>query len=132
MLPRFFLVLGHQLRGQMLPSWPGGGRIERPAAGDGEWVAWRLVGSNHREIARSAGVFRDAAAAREAIITVRTGVERATAGTDAVRGLWAWQLSIDGAPVAVSSRPYQRYRDCADSLATAVAAIKVAQLRDWR
>jgi len=114
----------------MVPAWPGGGRVGRPAVVDGQWVAWRVVGSNHREIARSAGVFGDAAAAQEAIAVVRAGIERATASTEPVRGSWAWQLSINGTPVAVSSRLYQRPRDCTDSLETALAGIKVAQLRD--
>lgn len=130
LLPRFFLVLGNQTRGQMVPPWPGGGRPNCPASATGEWVAWRVVGSNHREIARSAAVFADAEAARAAIAAVRGGIERATAGTDAVRGRWGWQLHIDGAVVAVSSRLYQRSHDCADSLATAIAAVKVAELRD--
>jgi len=129
-LPRFFLVLGHQKRGQMMPAWPGAGRVDRPAAVDGEWVAWRVVGSNHREIGRSAGVFESADAARADIASLRGSIEHAIASTDAVRGRWGWQLHIDGVPVVVSSRLYQRARDCADSLATAVAGIKVAELRD--
>lgn len=130
MLPRFFLVLGHQTRGQMLPAWPGGGRQNRPAAVDGEWVAWRLLGSNHRELARSALVFPDAAAAGQGVALVQSAAGRATAGVETLRGRWAWQLSIDGAAVAVSSRLYQRSRDCSDSLATALAAFEVAEFRD--
>jgi len=114
----------------MVPPWPGGGRITRPDVADGEWVAWRVVGSNHREIARSAAVFQDTDAARQAVAAVRGDVFHAVASTDAVRGQWGWQLHIHGVPVVVSSRLYQRARDCADSLAIAVAAIKVAELRD--
>lgn len=130
MLPRFLLVLGHQTRGQMLPAWPGGGRQNRLSALDGDWVAWRVVGSNHRELARSALVFADATAAGQGIALVQSGVDRAVVGIETVRGRWAWQLSIDGAAVAVSSRLYQRARECSDSLATAVAAFRVAELRD--
>jgi len=132
MLPRFFLVAGHQLGGRMLPAWPGGGRGSRPAPFDGQWVAWRIVGSNHRELARSPVVYPDAAAAQLAIASVQAGVERATGGTETVNGRWAWQLFIDGEPVAVSSRFYQRPRECVDSLATAVTAFKIGQLRDVR
>lgn len=129
-LPRFFLVLGHQKRGQMVPAWPGGGRANCPAPADGEWVAWRVVGGNHREIGRSAGVFVDADAARDNIASVRDSIEDAVASTEAVRGLWGWQLYIDGLPMVVSSRVYRRARDCGDSLATAVAGIRIAELRD--
>jgi len=129
-LPRFFLVLGHQRGGQLTPPWPGGGRSDCAGALDGEWVAWRVVGSNHRELGRSAVVFANADAAREGIAAVRSGVELAVAVTEALCGMWGWQLHIEGAPAVVSSRLYQRARDCADSLATAVAGIKVAELRD--
>ena len=130
MLPRFFLVLGHQVRGQMVPAWPGGGRGQRSVGFDGDWVAWRLVGSNHRELARSAAAFTDAAAARAAVAVVQARIDAAVAGTEAVCGRWGWQLSIEGVVVAVSSRLYQRTRECSDSLATALAAFTVAELRD--
>ena len=103
-----------------------------PATHDGGWVAWRLVGSNHRELARSAGVFPTAPAAQEGIRLLCNGVERALAVTEAARGLWAWQLSIDEAAVAVASRLYQRPRECAYNLAAALAAIRIADLADLR
>ena len=130
MRPRFFLVLGHQVRGQLTPRWPGGGRADQARSVDGEWVAWRLVGSNHRELGRSAAVFDTADAAREGIAAVRSGIEDAVAITEALRRMWGWQLHVGGVPAVVSSRLYQRARDCADSLATAMDSIKVAELRD--
>src|SRR3954453_21942890 len=114
----------------MLPAWPGGGRQNRLSPLDGDWVAWRVVGGNHRELARSAVVFADATAAGQGIALVQGGADRAPAGIETVCGRWAWQLSIDGASVAVSSRLYQRSRECSDSLATALAAFKVAEFRD--
>lgn len=130
MRPRFFLVLGYQIRGHLTPPWPGSGRADHAGQLDGEWVAWRVVGSNHRELGRSAGVFDNAEAAREAIAAARGGVEQAAVITETLRGMWGWQLHIGGVPAVVSSRLYQRARDCADSLAAAVAGIKVAELRD--
>src|SRR4051794_16006874 len=112
----------------MLPAWPGGGRQNRLSPLDGDWVAWRLVGGNHRELARSAVVFADATAAGEGIALVQAGGDRATAGIETLCGRWAWLLSIDGASVAVSSRLYQRTRECSDSLATALAALQVAEV----
>ena len=123
-------MLGHQVRGRLAPSWPGGGRDDRPADNDGAWVAWRLVGSNHRELARSATVLPTTVAAGDAVALLRAGVARAAATTEAVRGLWTWQLSIDDVPVAVASRLYQRPRECAYNLAAALAAIPIADLAD--
>lgn len=128
MVPRFLLVLGHQLRGQMAPPWPGAGRDPSLAPADGGWVAWRLVGSNNRELARSAQVFSTTEAARAGARELRGEVECATVMTEATHGLWVWQLSLAEVPVAVASRLYQRPRECSYSVAAALAAIKIAQL----
>jgi hypothetical protein len=130
LLPRFLFVLGHQVRGRLAPSWPGCGRVELSGECDGTWVAWRLAGGNHRELARSAAVFPSLAAARDAVGRLRGGLHRAVASTEAVRGLWAWQLLIDDVPVAVASRLYQRPRECGYNLTIALATIPIASVAE--
>jgi hypothetical protein len=94
--PRFQLVPGSRL-------------------GSGKGVGWRLLGSNNRELGRSAGHHDDAEAAITSIERVR---EVATTGTahivhDSSTGLWAWQLSdADGEPVAVAGRGFRYEREC--------------------
>lgn len=129
-MPRFLFVLGHQLCGRLTPAWPGCGRVEQAGDCDGTWVAWRLAGGNHRELARSAAVFPSLAAARDSVGRLRGGLQRAVASTEVVRGLWAWQLLIDDAPVAVASRLYQRPRECGYNLSIALAAIPIASVAE--
>lgn len=130
MAARFLLVLGHELRGQLAPAWPGAGRDDRPGVGDGPWVAWRLLGSNHRELARSARIYDTTDAACAAIALLRARLDDAAVTTVISRGRWDWQLAIDGEPFAVASRPYQRPRECAYNLDVTVAAIRAAAVID--
>ena len=47
---------------------------------------------------------------------------------DADDGRWYWRLSIEAIPVAISSRTYQRQRECIYSLDQFLAAVAVAEL----
>ena len=130
MAPRFMLVLGHELHGQLAPAWPGAGRADRPRGVDGQWVAWRLLGSNHRELARSAGTYATADEACAAVRRVCEHIDDAVVTSVATSGRWDWQLSVDGELLAVASRLYQRPRECAYNLGVTVAAIRVATTAD--
>jgi hypothetical protein len=94
--PRFQLVPGSRL-------------------GTGTGVGWRLLGSNNRELGRSAGHHDDAEAALVSIEQVRAVAATGDAHIvhEAATGLWAWQLSdLNGRPTAVAGRGFRYEREC--------------------
>jgi hypothetical protein len=111
---RFMFVLGHQVDGRMSPQWPGIGRQPSPDEVPDAWVAWRLLGSNHREVARSASVFADISSCSDQIRRMQEALraEAVEFRTEPFAGQWSWVMLIEGEPGAVSSRPYQRQREC--------------------
>ncbi len=96
--PRFQLVPGARLSGA---SGPGG-------------VGWRLLGSNNRELGRSAASHPDAESALAAIEVVRALVRVGEAHIvhDPVTGLWAWHLVDGDTLVANSGRGFRHEREC--------------------
>jgi hypothetical protein len=96
--PRFQLVPGARLSG----ATGGGG------------VGWRLLGSNNRELGRSAASYPDAEAALDAIRVVRELVATGQAHIvhDPGSGLWAWHLVDDEVLVANSGRGFRHEREC--------------------
>jgi hypothetical protein len=75
--------------------------------------AWRLLGSNHRELARSAARFT---ALDEAVVdAVAVAAQTATATfevTVAAGASWQWVMTVDGACRARSSVGYARRLEC--------------------
>ncbi|MDQ1694773.1 MAG: hypothetical protein QOJ03_126 [Frankiaceae bacterium] len=128
--PRFLLVPGHSVAGRPVPPWPGSGRDADSVPSSGTWVAWRLLGSNHREVARSAGGFSDITACLAAIRELRIALVNGTAsiGVETTQGLWGWVLSVGERPRAVASRLYQRHRECDYSCRVFLAAAPAAEL----
>ena len=108
--PRFQLVPGSRL-------------------GSGTGVGWRLLGSNNRELGRSAGHQDDAEAAIASIERVRgvAATGQAHIVHDSSTGLWAWQLTdTGGEPVAVAGRGFRYERECRYNLDQFRAAAPVA------
>ncbi|MER8041430.1 hypothetical protein [Streptomyces sp. NPDC094032] len=109
------------------------GARQRPM-GEAQRFAWRLVGANHRELGRSAQVFADPGECRAAVLRLRqrVGDARALLATaDAAGGGgWAWRLEIEGRPVAVAGRTYQRQRDCQFNLGQFLHVVPVAELAE--
>ena len=76
--------------------------------------AWRLLGSNHRELARSAARF--AALEEAARDALTTAAQAATATIEiAVTSdtTWHWVMTVDGEYRAASSIGYARRLECA-------------------
>ena len=94
------------------------------------WVAWRLLGNNHREVARSATVFPDVTSCVASIRRLRRALEHAAAETsiETVDRLWGWVVRVDSAPVAVASRLYLRQRECEYSCQVFVGTAASAEL----
>src|SRR5437763_144420 len=81
----------------------------RPYSGSATLVTWRFLSANNRNLARSVRAFPDEAACAQAVDVLKSRIS--TAEVITVRdeqGLWLWQLRLDGVPVGVSTRKYQR------------------------
>ena len=81
----------------------------RPYSGSATLVTWRFLSANNRNLARSVRAFPDEAACAQAVDVLKSRLS--TAEVITVRdeqGLWLWQLRLDGVPVGVSTRKYQR------------------------
>jgi hypothetical protein len=83
------------------------------------WCAWRLVGANNREVARSARTFPTFHECYQTARQVQRRLDGAalTVRHDDVLNLWAWRAEIDGIAVATSGRMYQRHRECQSNAA---------------
>jgi hypothetical protein len=92
------------------------------------WCAWRLVGANNREIARSARTFPTFHECYQAARQVqqRLALAVTTVRHDDVLNLWAWRAQLDGTPVATSGRLYQRHRECQSNVAQFLALMPLA------
>lgn len=80
-------------------------------------IGWRALGANNRELGRSVHPSADITSALQAVEWVRGGIDRAVTKTVREAGLGcSWRIMIDGEGAAMSSRRYQRQRECAYSL----------------
>jgi hypothetical protein len=108
------------------PAWPGSGQpFVGETAPSGSWYAWRLSGGNHRELGRSAAVHPDRQSVVQAVERLRGSVDRAmvTYVISPTGGQWTWRMTVDGEPVATSSRAYFRQRECAYSSQVFLSAV---------
>ena len=95
-------------------------RPARSGTGRGEpYTAWRLLSANNRELGRGLADFRDEESCRQAVVRLRTDLDRAVAvmRRDQPTSMWGWRLDVDGQPVALSARSYRRQRECLYNLA---------------
>lgn len=92
--------------------------IQMYARGIGQSVQWRLLSGNNRELGR--GVHRSPDLARclaavtelrERFADVRSVIRRSD------RGVWSWELELDGLPVASPGHDFPRLIRCQQSLA---------------
>ena len=109
--PRFLLLQGAARRlSSPIP----------PEADGTSAVAWRLVSANNRELGRSAVYHWGADACVRAVSDLVRSLDEVQTrlSRNPVTGLWAWVLTQDGEPVAMSGRGYRReseVRDCLDN-----------------
>ncbi|RMB82520.1 hypothetical protein [Streptomyces shenzhenensis] len=90
------------------------------------------MGSNHRELGRSAESFDGYAECRAAVLRLRERIADAKVllSTTDLAGGWTWRLVIDGRAAAVTGRSYQRQRDCQYNLGQFLNAVPVAELTE--
>ncbi|MFE5815328.1 hypothetical protein [Streptomyces sp. NPDC056479] len=100
--------------------------------GEEQSVGWRLVGSNHRELGRSAESFAGFAECRASVLWLREriGDAKVLLTTTEAAGGWSWRLEIDGRAAAVAGRLYQRQRDCQYNFGQFLHAVPVAELTE--
>ena len=130
--PRFLLVTGFRIGTEVTRGAVGFGDFDGPASADGSWVGWRLVGSNNRELARSAQVWATTGACLTALSMLRQRLGEASAlvAIDHTRGHWAWRLELsDGRRLAVASRGYQRRREAQYAMEQFLGAARAADAR---
>jgi hypothetical protein len=97
-----------------------------------DWYGWRLMGANNREVGRNAMSFLSYPLARHAVARLQHHADRLVRRTlvDPVTGRWSWRLELDGEPVAVSGRWYERDHDSRQGVAKFVALLPTASLAD--
>jgi hypothetical protein len=78
------------------------------------WCAWRLLGANNRELARSYTGYPDVATCTDAARLIQSGHGQLDAATrpKLPTGRWYWEASLDGIPLAVSAHWFRWRRDC--------------------
>jgi hypothetical protein len=110
-------------------SWPNepsewSAENQAPAATH-SWSAWRLLGANNRELARSHGTYADVASCAAAIRHLQSVADQLIAAfrPGFQTGRWYWQASVDGVPLAISARPFGWRRDCEHNFDQFVAAL---------
>lgn len=93
-------------------------------------VVWRLLGANNRGLGQACDSQPGLAACRAAVEVLRAGMARTrpVITVSEASGLWIWRLDLDGRAVALSSRSYQRQRECQYSLGNFVKAVPEAHL----
>jgi hypothetical protein len=81
-------------------------------------VLWMLVSRNNRPLGRGVTYYRTYRECREAVLRLRSDLERAKPVESTVdeTGQWIWRIELDGEAVAVSSRSYLRARECSYNL----------------
>jgi hypothetical protein len=129
---RFLMVPGRRIGDRLAPRWPGAGRDIAIDLVPASWVAWRLLGNNHRELARSASVYGDVGACRAAIDELRQALAAGVADmhTELAAGCWTWVAVVGGNRLAVASRLYYRQRE-ADHSCTVFAALAATTGPEW-
>jgi hypothetical protein len=91
-------------------------------------VSWRLLGGNHRELARSPRSYVGTPAARAAVLALQADLGSAVPAVLVVPAtrLWTWRVRVDDEVQMVSSRSYQRRRESVSNLARALEALGAA------
>ena len=95
-------------------------------------VSWRLVGGNNHDLGRSGRSYADLESAHGAVQALRAALSQArpVVSPGLRPGCWCWELHLDESPAAVSSRAYERQRDCVANLGYFMTALPVARIAD--
>ena len=112
--PRVVFMGGHgEPPGQM--AIRAGSEADIPGV---NWLLWRVLSANNRELGRSFTAFSSLRDAEEDFELFRASVANAAPCIEhAVGGVeWKWTLRIEDIPRARSSRGYERLRECHYSL----------------
>lgn len=94
--------------------------------------AWRLLTSNNRELARSAGIFFRFSDAQEDAMRLQQNVSLLMfdAVVDSLEGTQTWRASLAGKPIAFGSRWFRMERDRDRALHNALAILPLAQVAE--
>ncbi|HYN75105.1 MAG TPA: hypothetical protein VEV13_02820 [Candidatus Limnocylindria bacterium] len=129
MPPRFTFVTRRTFVPHSAPVWPGAWTLSSDgAAPKGGWTAWRLIGSNNRELGRSFSVFDDAEQCLAALERFRASAQSGVplVSADPRNGSWGWRFDLGNRPAAASGRSYRRQRECVYNLEKFTEALVTA------
>jgi hypothetical protein len=97
--------------------------------GDGPGWSWRLLGSNHRALARAAGTFASQAeAGADALEAGRLAVEARIEMITEHGASWRWEMTVDGEVRVTSAAGYARRLECVRAVARFRLCAPVAQV----
>jgi hypothetical protein len=115
--------------------WPGEWLAEpQTRSATHPWSAWRLLGANNRELARSYGTYADAGSCAAAIRHMQSTTDRLVPAfrPGFATGRWYWEASVDSVPLAVSARPFNWRRDCEHNFGQFLAALSARAIKVGR
>lgn len=101
--------------------------IQLFARGPGESVQWRLLSGNNRELGRGVNHCPDTARCLAGVSQLRSRFTEARGCIRrSARGVWSWELELDGLPVATSGHDFARLIRCQQGLARFAASFPTA------
>lgn len=100
---------------------------QQPGAAKHPWSAWRLLGANNRELARSYTTYPDAESCAAAIKYLQSASDRLVpAFLPGLRlGRWYWQTAAADVPLAVSPRSFGLRRECEHNVEQFLLAVSI-------
>ena len=92
-------------------------------------VGWRTLGANNRELGRAASAASGIEGACESVRLLQGSLAQTTSRIVREAGVgWVWRIALDDEPVVVSSRSYQRQRECGYNLDQFCAVFPTAEV----
>lgn len=92
-------------------------------------VGWRTLGANNRELGRAASAASGIEQSCESVRLLQGSFAQTTSRIVREAGVgWVWRILLDDELVVVSSRSYQRQRECGYSLEQFSAVFPTAEV----
>jgi hypothetical protein len=121
--PRFLFVALHGAPGDSAVIVPAQSRGSEPSYG------WRLLGSNNRELGRSASALVTLDDVVDDVELLRRDLDlmELTSTRGPANGGWTWSLDRESGPAARSARAFHRERECRYSAEQFLAGVPAAE-----
>jgi hypothetical protein len=102
------------------------------AAANAPFGVWRLLATNHREVARSSYLYRSGAGARAHARQLQNLVDDMVVTTlsGPLAGTHGWSIAIGGSPVMTCARWYGATATSLEAASGAIEALRTARIND--